>query len=166
MDEDVFQQLWSSVGYWSRNSQQTEELFAFCCEEYYLKTKDKKIIPETRAHYMSVLFRNSCITYWRKKLKRDKHEILATDMEEEHEELRNITVNTENTMDISMELELFLNSLSETERKFAEHLIEDTPYQEISEEMDIPINTVKTRIHRYRIRWAKHSFSNFLNLES
>jgi len=155
MDKETLQHLWHSVGKWGKTQQQRDEMFVVCYEAYHLKTQDKEINCETKQAYLSVLFRNACIDYLRRQSSRLKYEILTSEMGEEWDEFRVISFNAENLMETKVYIENFLDSLSDVDRKFAEHLIEDTPYQDIADEMKIPVNTVKTRIHRYRAKWQK-----------
>ncbi|WP_291395781.1 RNA polymerase sigma factor [Acinetobacter sp.] len=104
---------------------------------------------------MSVMFRNICIDYWRNHSKRIKREVLISEMEAEWETLREMSINTEDTTELTVCVDAFLASLSDLERQFAQYLMEDTSYQDIADEMKISVGTVRSRIHRYRARWQE-----------
>jgi len=155
MDRETLQHLWHSVNKWGKTQQQRDEMFVVCYEAYHLKTQDKKINQATRQSYFAVLFRNACIDYLRMQSSRLKHEILISEMGEDWAEFRDIVSNVDNEMETEVYIKNFLNSLSDIDKELVEYLIEDTPYQKIADEMKIPLNTVKTRIHRCRIKWQK-----------
>lgn len=155
MDKETLNQLWSSVNRWSRTPQQRDELFVLCYEAYHFKTQDKRINKETKQSYLSVMFRNICIDYLRRHSKRLKREILMSEMESEWEILREISINTEDTTELTVCVDTFLASLTDLERQFAQYLMEDTAYQDIADELKIPVGTVRSRIYRYRARWQE-----------
>lgn len=158
MDESTFKHLWSSVCRWGKNQQEREELFAYCYEKYYSRIPGKEILEDKKDSYMSVLFRNACVDYMRKKGIITKHEVLLLDLDGEWEDLRGLSFDAFDqveTMETDMLTSNFLDSLFDTDRKIAQHLLDDTPYEDIAEELKIPMNTVRTKIHRYREKWRK-----------
>lgn len=143
MDKETLQHLWHSVGKWGKTQQQRDEMFVACYEAYHCKTQDKQINKETKQSYLSVMFRNTCIDYLRRHSKRLKREILMSEMESEWEILREISINTEDTTELAVCVDTFLASLTDLERQFAKYLMEDTSYQDIADELKIPIGTVR-----------------------
>ena len=155
MDAETFNMLLASVNKWGRSQQDREELFTLCVENYYLKLPGKEVIGEKRKSYLSVLFRNSCIDFLRKNRSRLRYEILLSDMKDEWEEL---SLKTENPHEESLHImvaENFLKSLNDVDRTFAIGLLDDVSYQELSDTLKLPLNTIKTRVHRLRKHWKQ-----------
>lgn len=159
MDEATFKHLISSVRKWGKNQQEREELFACCCEKYYLRTPGKNISDESRQSYMSVMFKNACVDYMRRNGNIAKNEVLLLDLEGGWEDLRGLSLDAFDqvgTMETDVLASNFLDSLSDIDRIIAQHLIDDTPYEDIAEELKMEYATVKTRIHRYRAKWMQN----------
>lgn len=151
MSQKCWDSLWGSVRKWSRPSN-FEEMFTFCIEVYFLRAKN---IEQDADSYYSVLFRNACIDFLRKQYRRSKFEVLLLDVDEpidksDHNECVD-------NADLSIMLSNFLRTLNEADETIAKALLNDVPYEELRETLDIPMNTLKTRVHRRREKWHNHS---------
>lgn len=150
MTQKCWDSLWHSVGKWSRPNNY-EEMFTFCLEKYFLS--HSKDIEEDSDSYYSVLFRNACIDFLRKQQRRRKFEVLMLDVDEsidksDHNECVDM-------MDCSVLLSNFMQTLDDTDKTIVKALIDNTPYDELRESLDIPMNTVKVKVHRKRDKWTR-----------
>jgi RNA polymerase sigma-70 factor (ECF subfamily) len=55
-----------------------------------------------------------------------------------------------------------INQLPDDLREVMNHLIDDKSYAEISEQMKLPLNTIRTKVHRAKKILRKHADSQFL----
>lgn len=159
MTQKCWDSLWHSVGKWSRPNNY-EEMFTFCLEKYFLS--HSKNIEEDSDSYYSVLFRNACIDFLRNQQRRAKFEVLMLDADEQIDKSdHNECVNM---MEFSVLLSDFMQTLDDADKAIVKALIDNDSYEDLRESLDIPMNTLKTRVYRKRDKWARSpQFQGLLN---
>ena len=156
MSAEGFRLLNISVNKWARSDQDREELFTLCCENYFFRTANKEIKKDTEYLYLSVLFRNTCIDFLRKKSRVEKYEFLSSDLSCEGLSKSEFESFVEPSFDPYIEsnsklfMEHFLANLSDSDSKVIKGLLVGDSYKELSGAINSSINVIKWSLFRYR----------------
>ncbi|MDN3588796.1 sigma-70 family RNA polymerase sigma factor [Pedobacter aquatilis] len=105
--------------------------------------------------WLYVIMRNTFVNDYRNKKRKDNLITTAEDITYNHL-LNSASTNSSITSFALTDISKALNSIPESYRVPFTLYFEGYKYEEIAEKLDIPIGTVKTRIHEARIRLKKY----------
>lgn len=153
MSPVIWHHMMGSVGKWSKTLDDREQLTILCVEKFLFALANHEIKPETFENYCSRMFHNACVSYWRSKNRRRRVEILQAEMGDEWGEYMGRTENPHEETNVLLDFDSFIRSV---DSPVLSHLAKEESYQEISDATGITMGTVKTRVCRGRVKWAKN----------
>lgn len=134
-----------------RDNKYRGEAIDYCTSRLYFKVRSKEVPNEAVSSYLYSTVNNLINDFLRLVKRHNSQGKLMSECRPS--ELLEMTYTIHQQVEQRVLLEEFVTGLAGEEKVLVQSLVRGVPYSKLAADMGLNINTLRTRIHRCRIRW-------------